>query len=225
LEFRHEIKYLITPYMKQILTRRVSAVLNKDVNSNGIYQVTSVYFDDQYNTAYHDKQGGVFAREKFRVRYYNQDQTNLKLECKIKRGDLSRKEAAILLPCHFRDMLDKNYSFTGDLTDPVWLKFNKLQKTRLMRPVAVVNFEREAYTYQAGNVRITFDSCLSVSNRLEQWSAGCTLMPEIILEVKFDGFLPSVVSGLFAGITLNRLPISKYCIARERLWEVHRHDF
>jgi hypothetical protein len=225
LEFRHEIKYLITPYMKQILASRVSAVLNKDVNSNGAYKVTSVYFDDRYDTAYHHKQGGVFAREKFRVRFYNEEQNNLKFECKIKRGDLSYKEVAALSPCDFKHMLDKNYSFASDFTEPVWLKFKRLQKTGLMRPVAVVNFQREAYTYQAGNVRITFDSQLSTSKKLEQWSTDYTVMSDIILEVKYDGFLPSVVSGLFSGVTLNRLSISKYCIARERLWEVHQYDF
>lgn len=225
MQFRHEIKYLITPYMKQILTSRVSALLDKDVNAKGSYHVTSVYFDDQYDTAYHDKQDGVFAREKFRVRFYNQEQNNLRFECKIKRGNLSCKETAVLLPYHLQSMLDKNYSFARDFTEQAWLMFNTLQRTRLMRPVVVVSFEREAYTYQAGNVRITFDSHLSASSTLEPWGKDYAIMSDTILEIKYDEFLPSVVSELFSDIILNRLAISKYCIARERLWEVHQHVF
>jgi SPX domain protein involved in polyphosphate accumulation len=199
-------------------------VLDKDANSNGSYEVTSVYFDDQHDTAYHQKQGGIFAREKFRVRFYNQDINNLRFECKIKRGELSCKETAVLQPGHFQDMLNKDYSFANDFIEPVWQKFNNLQRTKLMRPAAVVSFQREAYTYQAGNVRITFDSQLSASRKLDPLSMDYSVIPDTILEIKYDGFLPSVVSGLFSGITLNRLSISKYCTARERLWEVHQYD-
>lgn len=216
---------MITPYAKQLLAGRVSSVLQPDPNAKGPYQVTSVYFDDHQDSAYHDKVEGIHDREKFRIRFYDNEFKNMRFECKTKRGDLSLKETATLTLHQWEEMLQGRYDFAWDLQEPVWQKFNGFTRTRVMRPVAVVGFLREAYVYDAGNVRITFDSNLAASNSLIREGEGHAILSATILELKFDDFLPSVVSDILSGMSLSRQAISKYCIAREHLWEVQQHDF
>lgn len=73
-------------------------------------------------------------------------------------------------------------------------------KTQQLRPRVLVSYVREPYVYAAGNVRVTFDSNIRMSLFQREFLDGAlpdiiaTDAPgDIILEVKYDAFLPEVI--------------------------------
>ena len=74
MEFRHEWKHEISYSDLLALRARLGAVLERDQHAvNGSYQIRSLYFDNLADKALREKLNGVNSREKFRVRYYNGD--------------------------------------------------------------------------------------------------------------------------------------------------------
>lgn len=72
-------------------------------------------------------------------------------------------------------------------------------------PAAVVDYVREAYICPAGNVRITFDSRLKTMTGMDALNGQPNFYSvlengEIILEVKYDSFMPSYIRNLLAGL-------------------------
>jgi hypothetical protein len=55
-----------------------------DHAQGGFYKIRSVYFDDYWNTAYLDKIRGVQNRRKYRIRFYNDDDSRINLNAKLK---------------------------------------------------------------------------------------------------------------------------------------------
>ena len=73
--YRHELKYVI-PYSEYLAVRqRLRTVMAVDphVSKSGLYQTRSVYFDNSDDKALREKIDGIGKREKFRIRYYNDD--------------------------------------------------------------------------------------------------------------------------------------------------------
>mgnify|MGYP002540454220 CR=1 FL=1 len=94
-------------------------------------------------------------------------------------------------------------------------------KLQQLRPRVLVSYVREPYIYQAGNVRVTFDSHIRTSLFERDFAEGT--LPDIsatdapgdtILEVKFDAFLPEVIRGLLQVGTLRQQAFSKYGACR-----------
>lgn len=74
MEFRHEWKHEISYSDLLALRARLGAVLEGDQHAvNGSYQIRSLYFDNLADKALREKLDGVNSREKFRIRYYNGD--------------------------------------------------------------------------------------------------------------------------------------------------------
>ena len=55
-----------------VLSQRLRKLFTHDKNAgpDGIYRVTSLYFDTPYDSALREQIDGVNRREKFRLRYY-----------------------------------------------------------------------------------------------------------------------------------------------------------
>jgi hypothetical protein len=82
---RQEQKFFLNYGEYAALVHKQNRVLDKDDHGvNGVYTVTSLYFDDVYNRALAEKIRGDAVRRKYRIRYYNDDTANLKLERKSK---------------------------------------------------------------------------------------------------------------------------------------------
>ena len=58
---------------------------------DGRYLIRSIYFDNYRDKALREKIDGVSRREKFRIRYYNDDISYMTLEKKVKDNSLCRK--------------------------------------------------------------------------------------------------------------------------------------
>ena len=95
-------------------------------------------------------------------------------------------------------------------------------RTRLLHPVVIVDYEREAYLHPAEEVRITFDMKLrSGLNSIDLFDAAVPTVPvldreEIILEVKYNRLLPPYIAELisFACPEAVQSAVSKYTLCR-----------
>lgn len=93
MDYRHEIKHVISPGDAMALHANLSAVAKLDPHAkkNGRYCIRSLYFDDPADTALHEKLDGVNERRKYRIRYYDGDLSYIMLECKMKRDGVGCK--------------------------------------------------------------------------------------------------------------------------------------
>ncbi len=93
-------------------------------------------------------------------------------------------------------------------------------KNEFLRPKTIVDYTREAYMYSPGNVRITIDSKIKtgiLSNDLfnKNLSTISTYPPGYsILEVKYDEFLPEVISDILQTNEHRSTSVSKYAACR-----------
>ena len=92
---------------------------------------------------------------------------------------------------------------------------------QLMRPRVLVSYIREPYTYPPGNVRVTFDSQIRTSLFQQEFltkevlDISATDTPEdMILEVKYDAFLPAVIQDLIQVKGIRQQAFSKYGACR-----------
>ncbi|MEK4425426.1 polyphosphate polymerase domain-containing protein [Solibacillus sp. FSL K6-1523] len=222
--FRHELKYYITYFEMIALRKKVSSFLSLDKNalSPEGYNIRSLYFDGIHDHSTYDKNDGIFAREKYRIRIYNENDAIIKLERKSKYGDYINKEAVPLTRGDYDAILHGDYDCLKERTETLTQDFYRALAFRRFQPRVIVDYIREAYIYELGNVRITFDKELRAGiNGVDLFDKNIVyqeiLYPEqVILEVKYDDFLPDVIRQLLQPERLTRSAISKYVLCRER---------
>lgn len=217
--YRHELKYQITPADHHALRQRLRTVMKCDphTGADGLYTIRSVYFDNYKDKALREKVYGVQKREKFRIRYYNDDFSYITLEKKIKHNDLCMKIDAHLTVEEYRRILQEPGAWMLKHPEPPVRELYCKMKTQQLRPRVLVSYVREPYIYEAGNVRVTFDSHIRTSLFQRDFSDGAisdicaTDTPgDIILEVKFDAFLPEIIRCLLQSEELRQQAFSKY---------------
>ena len=200
LRLRHEVKHQLSPQEDLVLTSRLQKLFPRDGHAgpDGSYRVTSLYFDTPYDTALREKLDGVDRREKFRLRYYGDDPAWLKLEKKYKVNGLCGKRSARLSTEEAEGLLAGDWGFLLERGEPLLRElYSKLLGTGL-RPRTVVCYDREAFTYAPGNVRVTLDRNIRTGLNWQNFSRPerFPLKPLeglTVLEVKYDAFLPEPV--------------------------------
>lgn len=200
--YRNEYKHLISQKSKCVLSARLKRILKMDENSHGKpYSVKSLYFDTPYDDALMEKIDGDARREKFRIRCYNDDYSFIRLEKKVKELSKGYKLCARLTEEETRRIIAGECSFLKDREDPLLKEFYIKSRTMLLEPKVIIVYQREAYTYRPGNVRVTLDDdirCSVVST--DFFNSDLPLIPEgaekVVLEVKFDKFLPDLVRDI-----------------------------
>ena len=200
-QLRHELKYIITyPQYYQLLAR-LKVFMRKDGDFEEGYLVRSLYFDDMYNTAYYQKEAGVFRRCKYRIRIYNNCHDGvIKLEKKSKISEYIKKTDENITPDEFYALLDGRPEFMLEGT-PIMQDWYAAMRTKLLSPAVVVDYLRDAYICPEGNVRITFDKNLRAGldfDILNPDLPTVRAMQEgvLVMEVKFDDFLPKHIKTL-----------------------------
>ena len=95
---RHEWKYVVSRMEYLALRQRIRTLMQSDPHAgqDGTDRIRSVYFDDPDDHALWEKLDGVRVREKFRIRWYNDDVSYIALEKKRKVDSLGYKESARL---------------------------------------------------------------------------------------------------------------------------------
>lgn len=221
--FRHELKYAVAYSDYLAMRERLQHVMLKDSHTgpDGKYRIRSIYFDNAYDKALREKVDGIQKREKFRIRYYNDDLSFLTLEKKMKINNLCLKEDARITEEECRKILAGDLDWMKDdgrgLVQELYAKMHY----QLMRPRVLVSYTREPYTYPPGNVRVTFDSQIRTSLFQQEFltkevlDISATDTPEdMILEVKYDAFLPAVIQDLIQVKGIRQQAFSKYGACR-----------
>ena len=217
------MKYYLHVFDHLSLRQKVSAILQLDKNSlsESGYRISSLYFDGIHNHSIYDKNNGVFNREKYRIRIYNGSGKKISLERKSKYGDFICKESAPITRAEYDAILIGDVDVLSKKEHPLLQDFYAALKYRGFKPAVIVDYEREAYIYEPGNVRITFDKRMAaVVNNVDLFDENLIyqepLLPEqTILEVKFDQFLPDMIRQIVQPEKFVRSAISKYVICRE----------
>ena len=221
-KYRHELKYDISYGEYLIMRPRLKTILKSDpyTDENGRYQIHSIYFDNYHDKALREKIDGVQKREKYRIRWYNNDRTHLTLEKKMKINNMCMKFQQSLTEEQFHMIIDEDFSFLMESNDEIFMEFYHRLTSERLRPVVQVSYVREPYIYDAGNVRITFDSQISSSLAHHDFGyaspfISATDTPEqIVMEVKFDEYLPDVVSNIIQIGSARQNAFSKYGACR-----------
>lgn len=220
MQLRHEWKHEISPLDLLILRQRLRAVAAPDPHgAGGKYLVRSLYFDTPEDKALREKLDGAARREKFRIRYYDGDLSTLHLEKKSKRGGLGWKESAPLSPEETERLLAGDCRWMeGDGRPLAEELFQKMRGQRLA-PRTIVDYTREAFLHPAGNVRVTLDYHVRTSLSCRDFlRADCLTLPAgespILLEVKWDGFLPDIIRDAVQLENRRAAAFSKYAQCR-----------
>lgn len=217
--YRHEYKYLISRSAAQLLKLRLAGLMDRDPHAGptGQYTIRSLYFDDLHYSAYAEKADGVRDREKFRIRIYNYDTSVIRLEKKEKLGELTRKTGQTITKAD-ADHLERCKAgpcpdSTGDLTNLLRCKI-----AGGLRPVVLVDYDRTPFVCSAGQTRITLDENLRTRPYSGSLTASCQAMvpvlgeDQVVLEVKFNDYLPGVLATALEDIPRANLAISKYVL-------------
>ena len=205
--------------LKQVL--RNIMLRDGNAGADGKYLVRSLYFDDVYNTAYNDKLAGVQIRKKYRIRTYGNDRQNavIKAECKFKQDAYIAKTSAELSTEGFYRILNGSYDFLLKENHELLHDFYT-QLSGGLRPRVIVDYDREAYVMREGNVRVTFDHAVrSGSNTYDILSNDVWPIPvfepdQLVLEVKYDEFIPNVVRNILRLDALEEIAVSKFVLCR-----------
>ena len=231
LKYRHELKFYINPHQHNIIRNRLKHLIapDKHAGPTGEYHIRSLYFDDLQNKALDEKLSGVRDRVKYRVRVYNTDDKVIHFEKKIKLGDWIAKEKAPLTRSMYDRMMAGDYEALHQPDEPLLMEVYREMKQRLLRPKVIVDYVREPYVCAQGNVRITFDKELRTGlHATDIFDPGlgtvCAIDDSlIILEVKYDEYLPEVIRSGLQQEGLQRQSASKYVICRKYIkmnpWE------
>lgn len=216
-KFRHEYKHSITPADMVTLRMRLSAVMRHDsFTVGGKYFIRSLYFDNIFDKALLEKLNGVNQREKFRIRYYNGDTSFIRLEKKSKFGGLSSKQSAPLT-YEQADLLAQGIPVRDSKNELINELAFKMD-TQLLKPKTIVDYTREAFVYPAGNVRVTLDYDIRTGmDSTELLDPNCVTVPsgeDIILEVKWDEYLPSAIEQAVQLGSRQTSSFSKYAACR-----------
>lgn len=222
-KMRHELKYYIHPYDYAGLRIRLQSALQLDkhsVNEDG-YHIRSLYFDDAYDSALYQKNYGVQNRNKYRIRIYNKSDAVINLERKSKFGDYICKESASMTRNEYERIVVGDIDFLQHCEVPLVRDFYFQMKHHDMRPKVVVDYIREAYTLNIQDARITFDKALMANvQSLDIFNMNLATVhaikdPMIIMEVKYNDFMPQFVKDTLRLFSHHRSAISKYVICRE----------
>ena len=217
---RHELKHYINIADYAQLRARLRVAANPDENAgvDGSYIVRSLYFDNYSDKAVIEKLSGLSRREKFRFRYYNSDTSFIRLERKSKANRLAYKESAAITAEQCTLILAGNYNCLKSPDTPLLMELYTKIRYQNLRPRNIVEYHREVYKYRAGNVRITFDSNIRTSNSVTGFlNPELTTIPAagaIVMEIKFDGFLPDIFRDILQIGFRNQTEFSKYVVAR-----------
>lgn len=232
MKYRHEIKYLIDLKDYYTLKSRLSGILKPDIHAghDNCYHIRSVYFDDDKNTDFISKLSGLSERKKYRIRMYNADTAYIRLEKKIKSNDVSYKLSARITKKEADSFLQSDFRSENFHENQLIEEFCLTNSLNILKPNVITDYDREAYLFDAGNVRVTLDTNLKTAMlNTDFFNRDLPMVPaigshQVILEVKYDAFLPSIISGLLTTSNGIQMAISKFALCKRFItlndWEV-----
>lgn len=220
MRFRHEVKHEISYSDLIVLRSRLSAVMQTDPHAaDGRYHIRSLYFDNVYDKALREKINGVNRREKFRIRLYDLDSSFIRLEKKSKVNGLCSKESVPLTADEAQAIANGDISRFALDERPLLRELYSKMRSQGLKARTVVDYTREPFVFSAGNVRVTLDYDIRTGMEhtafLDPDMATVPVpMSPVILEVKWDDFLPSFIKDIVQLDGVRSGAFSKYAACR-----------
>lgn len=210
---RKELKYNITDNDFYLINHNLNNLIKKDPNCKGeYYTITSLYFDDYKKTSYNQVKCGLSNRWKYRIRFYNYDDSFIKLEKKHKINGLTNKTSVRINRETFDNILNNNIKIKST-NDPLLNEFIVKLKKDLLRPTICIEYDRIPYVYKLGNVRITLDYNIRYTkryNNLFNDDKVVHYLKDKILEVKYDELIPDFIRYKLELNHLEQISFSKF---------------
>ena len=228
--YRVEDKYIVYEDQIAYLRERLKDIMERDSHSRGgSYLIRSIYFDDMKNSALYEIESGIDDRSKIRIRSYNADDSFIRLEEKRKKSGFTHKESVMISKETVRSLIERPslaqaHQASRSLLNEDGFLFRRVyasMNTRLLHPVNIVEYEREAFVEKNGNVRITFDRNIGASTDVSRFfDKSIEAVPTMdagahVLEVKYDELLPDYIRKIIDFGSLQRCAFSKYYYARQ----------
>ena len=217
--YRHEYKFLISKGSAELLKLRLPGICARDphAGATGQYTIRSLYFDDRSYSAYEEKMAGVADRVKYRIRYYNYDTRQIRLEKKEKHGNLTRKTGQTVTLADALHLQNGNRTDCPDTQGGLVAEFQRGMGCGL-KPAILVDYDRTPFVCNAGQTRITLDE--NIRTRPydpDLLASGKAMIPvldegQVVLEVKFNDFLPGYLAAALEDIPKVNLAVSKYVL-------------
>ncbi len=220
MTFRHEWKHEISESDMICLRSKLKNTMQADLHAiDGKYFIRSLYFDDLFDTALREKIDGVSRREKFRLRYYNGDTSFIQLEKKSKINGLCLKEQTAVTFNEATDLINRDFRNINTAERPLLAELIFKMKTKGLKATTIVDYTREPFVYPPGNVRVTIDYNIRTGLMCTDFlNNDCATIPvpmsPIILEVKWDEFLPSIIRDVIQLKGRHTSAFSKYAVCR-----------
>ena len=204
--------------------------------NEGKYFIRSLYLDDIYMADFNQKNAGLSRRRKYRIRIYDCSDDVIKFEIKDKFDSYISKKSSLITRDQCERILKGDFGFVSDmiLHNRQTAESEKNRALRMgcidcackiLRPQVVVDYDREVFICDEGNVRMTFDMNLRAGQ-----GTGSIFDPHLptvpayengkmILEVKYDDYLPQFIRRMLRSkkLSLWQSAESKYslcCIAQ-----------
>jgi hypothetical protein len=164
-------------------------------------------------------------RKKYRIRIYNGGQKNIGLEKKVKHNQVGFKASTKLTMEQYQLIIGGNYeALKASSEEELIREFCLDGIQRKLKPKVIVDYDRQTFVYHYGDVRVTFDHDVRHSTNGRDLFADNTLyVPalgpnQVVLEVKYTGFLPEHVKKLVQQNVAKRQSVSKYTLCRSKYY-------
>ena len=202
-------------------------MLQDEHNGTHGYLIRSLYFDTPFDDDYFEKTAGIECRRKIRLRIYDTDNNFAMLEMKQKQGACQRKRSLKISRDEAERMIRGEYSILLSYEEPFAAEIYGLMQKKCYRPKTIVEYHRKAFIAKENKIRITFDNqIVSTESHFDLFSKKLNMNPvldpyDVILEVKYNGFLLSYIKEMINSIDKSELSVSKYCLARQNAYQTH----
>jgi VTC domain. len=229
---RHELKYIISfRDYHELRTRALTFMRHDEHGNDGKYFIRSLYLDDILLSDYNQKMDGWSRRRKYRIRVYDLGEDVIKFEIKDKYDSCISKVSDTISMDEYERIVFGDFDFVSDMifSDSDEGRRRALRMayvdnaSKILSPQVVVDYDREVFVCEEGNVRMTFDMNLRAG--LASWDLFDPELPTVpaydegclILEVKYDDFLPDFIRHMLRPLGRWQSSQSKYamcCLAQ-----------
>ncbi len=220
--YRNELKYMINKGTALVLSNKIRQIceFDKNADENGFYRVSSLYFDDFANSALNDNIIGQIERKKYRIRIYNGSDKFIRLEKKVKHNKGGMKISAPLTREEYDLILQGDYESLKQSDSALLRAFATEATFRHLKPKVIVDYHRQTFVCDEGTVRVTLDHQVQHSlGNVDLFAKNQIYVPatqdgQVVLEVKYTGFLPGYIKDMVQQSVTRQQSISKYTLCR-----------
>jgi len=210
------------------LSHKLDQVMIQDEhNGTHGYIIRSLYFDTIYDQDFFEKAAGTELRRKIRLRIYDTEADFAMLEMKQKQGNQQLKRSLRVSKEDGKAISCGDYSPLLRYKDPFAAECYAMMHSRCYRPVTIVEYHRKAYIAKENKIRVTFDNqIVATESDFDVFSPGLNMNPvmdkfNVVLEVKYNGFLLDYIQRLLNCVDRSELSVSKYVLARANSYQTH----